>query len=175
MPAYEVLVQRHQAIATRLAYAITGAADEAEDAAQDALVKAYFALDRFRPDAPFRPWLLSIVANEARNRRKAAGRRVRLALRAAEDASRDGASILSPDEVTQHAERRRLLLDAVYQLSEADQEVIACRFFLELSEAETAEVMRCAVGTVKSRLSRALERLRAVIAADEALMEGPHG
>ena len=59
--AYGELVTRYQAIAARTAYVITGTAADAEDVAQDAFVKAYYALDGFRSGAPFRPWLLRIV------------------------------------------------------------------------------------------------------------------
>ncbi|HEX2232745.1 MAG TPA: sigma factor, partial [Thermoleophilaceae bacterium] len=83
--AYEEIVERHQTIAFRTAWLITGSAADAEEAAQDAFVKAHAALGRFRERAPFRPWLMRIVANEARNRRTAAGRRERLTLRAAEE------------------------------------------------------------------------------------------
>ena len=72
----------HQAAAFRVAYVLTGSSAEAEDAAQEAFVKAYLALDRFRAGAPFRPWLLAIVGNEARNRLRARGRREGLADRA---------------------------------------------------------------------------------------------
>ena len=84
--AYGELVQIYQGIAFRTAYLVAGNASDAEEAAQDGFVKAYRALWRFRPGAPFKPWLLRIVANEARNRRRAAGRRAALALRAAGDA-----------------------------------------------------------------------------------------
>src|SRR5438046_6019455 len=66
--AYEEIVQRYQQIAFRTAYVITGSSADAEDAAQEGFVKAYRALDRFRPGADRRPWLLRIVANEARHR-----------------------------------------------------------------------------------------------------------
>src|SRR5438105_8918723 len=79
--AYEALVQQYQELAFRVAYQVTGDAADAEDAAQEAFVNAYYALGRFRPGAPFRPWLLRIVANEARNRRTAARRRTVLAER----------------------------------------------------------------------------------------------
>src|SRR5919204_3000306 len=81
--AYEALVRRYQELAFRTAWVIAGTAADAEDAAQDGFVKAWSALGRFRAGAPFRPWLLQIVANEARNRRRSAGRRVELAVRAA--------------------------------------------------------------------------------------------
>src|SRR3954452_11771838 len=82
--AYADLVREHQDVAFRAAYLVTGSAAEAEDAAQEGFVKAWQALPRFREGAPFRPWLLSIVVNEARNRRRHAGRQAALALRAFE-------------------------------------------------------------------------------------------
>ena len=81
--AYAALVRDHEEIAFRIAYVICGSAADAEEAAQEAFVKAYNALGRFRLGEPLRPWLLAIVANEARNRRRSAGRRAALALRAA--------------------------------------------------------------------------------------------
>ena len=79
--AYASLVRAHSDIAFRTAMLITQDAAEAEEAAQDAFVKAWRALGRFREGEPWRPWLLTIVANEARNRRRSAGRRQALALR----------------------------------------------------------------------------------------------
>jgi RNA polymerase sigma factor (sigma-70 family) len=157
--AYQTLVEEHQTIAFRTAYLITGSAAEAEDAVQDALVKAFYALGRFRPGAPFRPWVLRIVANEARNRRRSAGRRDRLALRAAEDPLSGGA-VPSPEAALLESEQRRELLAAVEELREEDRFAIACRYFLGLSEEETAATLGWRRGTVKSRLSRALGRLR---------------
>src|SRR5207244_8084061 len=72
--AYEELVHAYQGIAFRTAYVIARNAADAEEAAQDGFVKAWRALGRFRAGASFRPWLLQIVANEARNRRRSAGR-----------------------------------------------------------------------------------------------------
>lgn len=152
--AYERLVREYEALAFRAAYVITGDASEAEDAAQEAFVKAYRSLKRFRPGAPFRPWLMTIVANEARNRRKAAGRRrANLAIRAAELTATGDPD--SPETSTVAAERRAELLRALESLREEDRTVISCRYLLGLSEAETAAALGCARGTVKSRTSRA--------------------
>lgn len=148
----------HQEAAFRTACFITGDASEAEDAAQEAFVKAYRALNKFKSGAPFRPWLLSIVANEARNRRKAAGRRAGLMLRVSGDPV-DGTHS-SPEATVVAAERSSELLRTLNNLQEADRMVISCRYFLELSEEETATTLNCARGTVKSRLSRALAKLR---------------
>jgi RNA polymerase sigma factor (sigma-70 family) len=160
--AYEQLVRQYQDVAFRTAYLITGAAAEADDAAQEAFIKAWYALDRFRPDAPFRPWLLRIVANEARNRRTAAGRRATLALRAMERRPMADA-IPSPEAAALHAEQQGALLHALGRLREEDRLVIAYRYFFDLSEGEMATALDCARGTVKSRLSRALGRLREVL------------
>jgi RNA polymerase sigma factor (sigma-70 family) len=157
--AYEELVRAHQGIAFRTAYLVAGSAAEAEDAAQEGFVKAHRALGRFRRGSPFRPWLLQIVANEARNRRRAAGRRAGLALRAAAEGSSGGAAP-SPEGALLAAEERERLLEAVNALREEERLVIACRYFLELSEEETAAALDVRIGTVKSRTSRALDHLR---------------
>jgi len=157
--AYEELVRAHQGIAFRTAYLVAGSAADAEDAAQDAFVKAHRALARFRRGSPFRPWLLQIVANEARNRRRSAGRRAQLALRVAtEQPSGDAAP--SPEASLLSAEMRDVLLAAVNELPEDQRMVIALRFFVGLSEHEVAAALGVPEGTVKSRSARALERLR---------------
>ncbi len=139
-----------------------GGAAEAEDAVQEAFVKAYYALPRFRGDAPFRPWLLTIVANEARNRRKSAARRARLALRAGQDRP-SGDAAPSPEVAALEEEERAILVEAVNRLREQDRMVIGYRYFLGLSERETASALGVPAGTVKSRLARALRRLRAAL------------
>ena len=161
LDAYEQLVRLHQQIAFRTALVLTRNTADAEDAAQDAFVKAWRALARFDAARPFRPWLLAIVANEARNRRRGAGRREALAIRAGGGEGASGAGAGSPEGVLLVAERHATLAAALGRLDERDRQIIACRYLLELSEAETAAALGCRPGTVKSRLSRALERLRA--------------
>jgi RNA polymerase sigma factor (sigma-70 family) len=158
--AYEELVRSHQGIAQRIAFLITRNEAEAEDAAQVGLVKAYTSLSRFDPNRPFRPWLLRIVGNEARNRLRSAARRRRLELAAG---GLEPKVVPSPEADVFTAERRRELLDAVESLREGDREVIGLRYFLDLGEAEMAGVLGVAPGTVKSRLARALGRLRQVL------------
>jgi len=170
--AYEGLVRRYQDLAVRTAYLITGGADAAEDAAQDAFVKAYYALARFRAGAAFRPWLLRIVANEARNRHKADGRRIALALRATTEGQGGPEPAPSPEAAALDAERRATLLRALDSLREEDRLVIAYRYFFALSEAEMADALDCPRGTVKSRLSRALTRLRERL--DDSADDEPH-
>jgi RNA polymerase sigma factor (sigma-70 family) len=157
--AYEELVHAYQGIAFRTAYVLAGNGADAEEAAQDGFVKAWRALGRFRDGAPFRPWLLQIVANGARNRRRSAGRRAHLALRAAtEHPSGDAAP--SPEAALLSAQQREALLTAVNDLPEDQRSVITLRYFVGLSEQEVADTLDLPTGTVKSRTSRALERLR---------------
>jgi RNA polymerase sigma factor (sigma-70 family) len=160
-------VRRYQDVALRTAYVVAPEADAA-DAVQDAFIKAYDALSRFRDGAPLRPWLLRIVANEARNRRRSADRRAGLALRASLVAPRDDAA--SPESEVLADEARRQLHTALGRLRDEEREVIGARYLLGLSEAETAETLAIPAGTVKSRTSRALARLRATL---EDLDGGP--
>jgi len=173
--AYEELVRRYQDIAVRTAHVIAPDGD-AEDAAQEAFVRAWSAIGRFRTGSPFRPWLLRIVANEARNRRRASGRRAGLVLRAGladpnVEGRPSGDAAPSPESAVLDHEQRASLVHAVNRLRDEDREVIGARYFLDLSEAETADALAIPRGTVKSRLSRALDRLRIELAASAGVSE----
>lgn len=156
--AFTTLVERHRHVALRVAYAITPA--DAEDAVQEAFVKAHHALPRFRTGAAFRPWVLRIVANEARNQRRRSSRQTDLAVR---QAGRAGDWSATPEEAGVGEDDRRRLAAAVSALPDRDREAIALRWFAGLSEAEMAVALGCRPGTVKSRLSRALDRLRTAL------------
>jgi RNA polymerase sigma factor (sigma-70 family) len=168
--AYGDLVALHQAAAFRVGWVLLGSATDAEDAAQEAFVKAYLALDRFRAGEPFRPWLLQIVGNEARNRRRARGRHEGLLQRAIASVrggspgvpapTTDVALEPSPEALAIAGESRAEVRAALLRLREEERQVVHCRYLLELSEAETAAALGIPSGTVKSRLHRALGRLR---------------
>ena len=159
MEAYAQLVRAYQPMAVRLAHVIGGGATDADDAAQEGFIKAYRALDRYRDGSPFRPWLLRIVANEARNRRRAAGRRRHYELALAEDPTSDGAAPSSEVAVLSR-ESRRLVVDALATIPRKQRDVVVCRYLLGLSEDETSTVLGLPKGTVKSRLARGLDHLR---------------
>ncbi|MDF1602151.1 RNA polymerase sigma factor [Nocardioides sp. YIM 152315] len=168
--AYAELVGRHAPIALRTA-ALLGAGADAEDVVQEAFVKAYAALDRFRPGAPFRPWLLRIVANEARNLHRSTSRRS-----ARERQWERAAPLLlsrpdDPAESVLSRERQDALVRGLAGLSPHHRQVVTCRYLLDLDEAETATVLGWPRGTVKSRLHRALARLRDVLDAESDLPE----
>ncbi len=158
LAAYEAIVGRYEQPAFRLAYLILRDAAAAEDAAQEAFVRAYGALGRFRLGEPFRPWLLRIVANQAISARRADRRRDALAQRLRGEALSSGEP--SPESVALSRERRDAVLAALATLGQEDQLVLHLRYFMDLGEAELAIALSCARGTVKSRLHRAQARLR---------------
>lgn len=161
--AYAVLVRLHAVAAHRTAV-LFGAGPDAEDVVQTAFLKAYHAFSRFQDGAEFRPWLLRIVINETKNTARANGRRQAATARlAAVDLP------LTDDDPATSAlagDRRRRLLAAVRALPDPQRRVVVCRFFLDLDEASTAVALDLPAGTVKSRLHRALKRLRKHLASD---------
>ena len=138
-----MLVARYTLRAHRAAF-LLGAGEEADDVVQEAFVKAFRHLSRFRVGEPFGPWLLRIVANETRNLTRSRRRREALA-----------------------AERRAWLVAAVNGLPDRERRVLVCRYFLDLSVAETAQVLAWPLGSVKSRTARALNRLRGLLVPGE--------
>ncbi len=156
--AFEELVRAHERIAMRVAYLVVGDRTMAEDVTQEAFVKAHHALSRFREDASFRPWLLRIVRNEALNQRRRLGRQDRLSLRLASDPVSGGAAP-SPETTVISVMQRQEVLAAVNELPDRYRQVVAHRYLLGLSEAETAATLGIPAGTVKSRTARALRRL----------------
>lgn len=157
-----MLVLLHAPMAKRLAV-LSGAGSEADDVVQEAFVKAYQALPRYREGAGFRPWLLRIVVNETRNLQRGRSRRTLRELRVAAEEAVTRA-VPDPAESAVTIDRRRELVDAVDGLARDLREVVTCRYLLELSEAETAQALGIPAGTVKSRLHRALGLLREVMA-----------
>lgn len=156
-------MRAHQRSVLRLAAVVGGSPGDAEDIAQEAFVKAHAALDRYRPErGSFRTWLLAITANQARDHRRASGRRTHyeLALRAEQPTGE------ASDPAGRLVDDRNALVDALRTLPDRQREVVACRYLLDLSEADTAAVLGLSPGTVKSHLSRALAHLRQELATD---------
>lgn len=161
---FRILVARYGAVAQRTAV-LFGAGSDVDDVVQEAFVAAYRALPRFRTREPFRPWLLRIVVNRAHNAVRARKRARILVDRAAIWP----AAVLGdePAAGALTAERREVLVRALGELRPADREILALRFLLDLSEAEAATALKLPRGTVKSRTSRALERLRGILADNQ--------
>jgi RNA polymerase sigma factor (sigma-70 family) len=156
--AFGALVGRYQTAALRLAAAISGSSDDAADIAQEALVKAHRSLAKLTDPAMVRPWMMRIVANEAKNHLRGRYRR-----RQREE--RYGSWVVGatpePEASVLAADDARDLRLALARIGVRDRQVLAFRYFAGLSEAETARALDVATGTVKSRTARALGRLRA--------------
>lgn len=159
-----MLVDHHQQAIFRLAYLLLGDADEAEDVAQEAFIRAFYALDLFDLARPLRPWLYRITINLAHNRRRSVGRYLAALGRWFQQESEPVGP--TPQEQQLQQWEAQTLWQAVRHLNQADQEIVYLRYFLELSVAETAEIMNIAPGTVKSRLHRVLNRLREVVSKE---------
>jgi RNA polymerase sigma-70 factor (ECF subfamily) len=163
--AWGALVRRHQEAVFRFAYLLLHDADDAEDVAQETFIRAYHALNRFDPARPLRPWLLEITRNLAYNWGRAVRRHLAALQRWGHAAPNLGteAEGRDPNEEVFQQWKANALWQAIRRLSATDQEVIYLRCFLELSVEETAQALQVAPGTVKSRLWRALDRLRRVV------------
>jgi RNA polymerase sigma factor (sigma-70 family) len=175
--AFGELVRRHQRAALRVAAVISGSTEEANDIVQDAFVNVHRGLATYRASGSVRSWMLRIVANQAKNHVRG---RVRRLNRDDRHAGLQLRTELAAEDVMIDRIERQALATALCRLPARDREVLGCRFVAELTEAETADVLRVAVGTVKSRTSRALERLRTELRTDrrsdaygEARTQGP--
>ena len=158
--AFDELVRRHQASVLGVAYRFLGHRDAAEDVAQAAFVEVYRRLPDYRPQGKFRAYLHRIVLNQCRMAARTRGIRDRLHQRLAAPADPAPPALL-PDEAILARERQREVERALSTLSDKLRAVVALHFSAELSHAEIAEVLGIRVGTVKSRLSSALVKLRA--------------
>jgi len=161
--AWQALIHAHQEPVFRLAYLFLGDPDDAEDIAQETFIRAYRAFERFDSSRPLRPWLLQITANLARNHRRSLGRFwTALQRKLQKDPTTD------PDLESRAGNRIQAerLWQAGRQLRPEDQEIIYLRYFLDLPVSDAAEAAGIATGTVKSRTSRALKRLREVLEKD---------
>ena len=155
--AFGALVGRYQKAALRLATAICGSAVDAADIAQEAFVKAHGSLPKLADPSMVRSWMLRIVANEAKNHLRGRDRR---RLRDERYGSWVVAATPDPETSALDADDARSLGLALGRIGARDRQVLAYRYFAGLSELETAHAVGVAVGTVKSRTARALDRLR---------------
>lgn len=155
--AFGILVERYAAQARRVARAVLGDPDDADDAAQDAFLSALLKLERYDPARPFGPWLMRIVANAATDRRR------RRAVRRAEplDSRLPGGS--RPDTA---AERRVLgehLRAALAELPERQRLAVALFDGEGYSHADVAAILGIPEGTVRSDVFNARRRLRVLL------------
>jgi RNA polymerase sigma-70 factor (sigma-E family) len=143
-------------VMVRLAYGLTGDQGHAEDVAQAAFARAYSSWPRVsrsgNPDA----YVRQIVVNENRNR----FRRRRVIERLTDSPPESGIVDVARADTTRHYDERSVLIAALQRLGPRQRAVIVLRYWMDLTEYETAAVLSCSVGTVKSQASRALATLR---------------
>lgn len=163
--AWESIVGRHREAVFRYAYLQTGDSAEAEDIAQETFLRAYRSFHQYDVSRPLRPWLLRIARNLARNRWRSWTRRERATERWRIESSSETSGFNRPGEGAA-GQAAAELRKVVTGMRDEDRQVIYLRFFLALSLEETGEALSVPVGTVKSRLSRALERLREKVQRD---------
>lgn len=160
--AFGVLVERETRTVYRACLRILGRPHDAEDVTQESFVTAYRAIGSYRGDGSLRGWLLRIATRQAF--RRLAQRRPIADIGAVPEAF-IADSRTDPGRVVAAAELRTDLRDAVESLPDPYREVVALRFFAELSLAEVAEATGRPINTVKTHLRRGLERLRPLIGA----------
>jgi RNA polymerase sigma-70 factor (ECF subfamily) len=165
LDAFEALVRIHQRHIYQLAYRLTGNHEDAGDAAQEAFVRAFQALPRFRQEAAFSTWLYRIATNAALDlvRRRPAVPPVELPVN--HPAPHD------PDAEAHRREISRRVHAAVAQLPAEYRVVVVLRDLQGLAYDEIATILAIPIGTVRSRLSRGRESLR-VLLTDLAAAEG---
>jgi RNA polymerase sigma-70 factor, ECF subfamily len=156
--AFGALVERYAGVARRVARAVLGNPEDADDAAQDAMLSALVKLDQYDRRRPFGPWLLRIVANAATDRRR------RRTVRRAEPL--DPGFVAGGPRPDTTAERRALaerLREALAELPERRRMAVVLFDVEGYSHGEIAEILRIPEGTVRSEVFHARRRLRALL------------
>jgi len=177
--AFCQLCRPHEARLFRQAISLCGENSLAEDLAQDTLVEAWKCLRRYNGRCHFFTWLCAILLNRYRNVRRQKRPVPFSALSPGDLESARGAidrltdSDSQPDQAAQQTERDELLHQHIERLPHKHREVIHLRFFVDDSMEGIAAALNCSVGTVKSRLFHALEKLRAIHAKQNENEEEP--
>lgn len=165
--AYDILVLKYQHKILKLVMRFMSDHSEAQDVAQDAFIKAYKALPKFRGDSAFYTWLYRIAVNTAKNYLVARGRRPRnysgINLKQDDDDAFDPSMLLTsidtPDRLAMKDELRQGIKDAISALPEDLRVAVSLREYEGMSYEDIAKVMDCPIGTVRSRIFRARESI----------------
>jgi len=159
--AFTDIVRRYQKAVYRVAYGLTRNAADADDLAQETFVRAWRALDRFRPDEPLYPWLSRIAINLSYSLFRRRKRRPETSIEPLIEAGRQWAGEEDPERDAEHRERDAKIAESFGELKEDHRAVLVLRVVEGLSYEEIARTLNVPVGTVMSRLSRARSELRA--------------
>ena len=159
--AFEEIVRRYQKAVYRVAYGVTRNAADADDLAQETFVRAWRALDRFRPDEPLYPWLSRIAINLSYSLFRRRRRRPETSIEPLVEAGQQWAGTEDPERDAAERERDDKIAESFAELKEDHRAVLVLRVVEGLSYDEIARTLGVPVGTVRSRLSRARSELRA--------------
>lgn len=174
LDAFDRLVVRHQERIYNQCRWILGDDDEASDAAQEALLRAFRFLPKFRGDAAFGTWLSHIALNVARDysKKKKAAPRPFSTLGGEEDPDFEPVSpLISPPDLLLRAERQRAVQGAIARVPEHFRVVLVLYDLQGHSYEECAALLELPLGTVKSRLNRARHALREALGPERELFE----
>jgi len=155
--SFEGLIEPHIAVGYRLAAAILNDADQAEDAVQEATLRAWRSIRQLRSSAQVKSWFLTIVANRSRSMRRTRWWSV---IRMPETRS----GLPSPSDA---ADQREDLSKALGRLSPLDRAAVFLRFYEDMNSAEVGEALGLTANGARSRIHRALRRLRVDLAEEE--------
>ena len=173
--AFDALIGMYSAKLYKVAYALLGSRQDAEEVVQDTFLRAYRAMHAFRGDSSLETWLHRITVNLARNKFRWNNRRgggLNVSLTAADDGE-SGAEPeqdvpdmrMEPDLVLEHDEIGKNIMKALNSLPDNLRETMLLRHVNDMPYEQIAQKLDCRVGTVKSRLSRGREMLRDYLAA----------
>lgn len=167
--AFDLLVLKYQGRVAQLVSRYVNNTAEVEDVTQEAFIKAYRALPKFRGDSAFYTWLYRIAANAAKNHLVALGRRPTTDLALDDSESYEVPGRLkdneSPDEVIMGQQLEAVISQAIDALPLELKAALTLREFEGLSYDEIAEVLECPIGTVRSRIFRAREAIDQKVAS----------
>ena len=161
--AFRALVERHSRALFRLAFRMTGNAQDAEDVVQDSFLRAYRQLDRFDERASFGTWMYRIAANCSLDLMRVRKRRNQTPVEA--EAPNDRAPELpslapSPERIALSGEVRERIASAMNELSETERAAFVLRHFEGLRMEEISRVLECEPGAAKHSVFRAVQKLR---------------
>lgn len=173
--AFEVLIEDYQKRIFSIAYRMIQHQEDAADLTQEVIVKIFKNLDKFKGDSKFSTWVYRIATNTCLDEIKKARRRTVYSLDK-EIETEDGSiaaelpdTAPTPEEAAEKNDIKKALYDAIQRLGKEHQTVIVLRDLQGLSYEEIAQILHCSVGTVKSRISRAREKLKKLLSENREL------
>jgi RNA polymerase sigma-70 factor (ECF subfamily) len=160
LDAMDELVSRHHASVFRVAVGILRDEDQAADAAQEAFMKAFKGLKRFRGDASFKTWLLTITANEARGMLRKAGRRKEVGLDVVGPVP---SADLSAQERVERAQDAGRIRELLIRLPEKQREAVTLRIFEDLTFREIGAIIGSSEGAARVNYHHGIRRLKEML------------